>query len=239
MISIIIPALNEEKIIAKTLTSLRKLTLPHEIIVSDGGSKDKTAEIAREYADKVIVHTGEKRQTIAQGRNEGAKHAQGDFLVFFDADCSIPDMDAFFRIALSDFEKNLKLVALTASLRVLPDNETWADRFGYGILNTNVKILNNILHLGEAAGEFQMMRKSTFEKVGGFREDLVTREDADMFKRLSKLGRTMSDPRLTVYHTGRRPHKEGWPNVLWTWSVNTVWVFLFDKSVASKWEEIR
>ena len=56
MISIIIPTYNEEKIIGKTLSELKaKLTLPHEIIVTDDKSKDRTAEIARAYADQVLV----------------------------------------------------------------------------------------------------------------------------------------------------------------------------------------
>jgi len=64
--------------------------------------------------------------------------------------------------------------------------------------------------MGEAPGRFQMMRRSAFEKVKGYREDLITREDGDMFARLSKVGRTLYDSKLEVFHSGRRAHAIGW-----------------------------
>ena len=55
MISIIIPTLNEEKIIEATLCTLTStLTIPHEVIVSDGGSSDRTVELAKKYAGAVV-----------------------------------------------------------------------------------------------------------------------------------------------------------------------------------------
>src|SRR5665213_4213761 len=97
MISIIIPTLNEEKILKKTLTSLKQLKVAdYEIIVSDGASTDKTLEIAKDHAHKVITHTSAGRQNIAQGRNAGAAHAHGDYLVFIDADVFIPKINDFF-----------------------------------------------------------------------------------------------------------------------------------------------
>ena len=78
MISIIIPTLNEAKIIESTLRTLAAtLTLPHEVIVSDGGSSDRTAELATRHANTVVVYSGAGRQTIGKGRNNGAKAATG------------------------------------------------------------------------------------------------------------------------------------------------------------------
>ncbi len=72
-LSLIIPTLNEEKVIGKMLSQFP----PHfcekyniEIIVSDGGSSDNTVEIATQYAHKVITHTESRRQTISEGRNK-------------------------------------------------------------------------------------------------------------------------------------------------------------------------
>ena len=56
MISFIIPTLNEEKTIEKTLKNLSEYFGEKEIIVSDGRSSDKTIEIAKKYTDKVIIH---------------------------------------------------------------------------------------------------------------------------------------------------------------------------------------
>ena len=82
MISFIVPTLNEEKVIRKILDCVSGYSGEKEIIVSDGNSSDKTADIAREYTDKVFVYKGSMRQTIAGGRNAGAENARGDFLFF-------------------------------------------------------------------------------------------------------------------------------------------------------------
>jgi glycosyltransferase involved in cell wall biosynthesis len=240
MISIVIPTLNEEKVIGKSLQALKsQLTIPHEIIVSDGRSNDRTIEIAGQWADRVVIYSGTGRQTIGCGRNDGAAAARGEFLVFMDADSRINDPDIFFSTALKQFQKHPKVVALTAKVRVYPEDETLMDRMVFGTLSFNIRVLNNFFHRGESVGEFQMMRKEIFDKLGGFRADLVTREDADMFLRLSQVGRTLLDPELMVYHSGRRAHEIGWPKLLWHWAVNTIWVALFDKAFASEWPVIR
>ena len=240
MISIVYPTLNEEPFIGISLSAMKsKLTLPHELIVSDGHSTDKTVEVARKYADIVVEYTGEKRQNISQGRNAGAKAAHGEFLVFMDADSHIVDPDAFFTRALSHFEKDPDLVGLAVRLKVWPEAETLADRIIFGVMMFNLRIMNNVLHVGESPGEFQMMRRSVFEKLGGFREDLITREDSDMFLRLSKAGRTYFDPDLTVFHSGRRAHKLGWPHLLRVWATNVVWVALFHRAKSKEWTVVR
>jgi glycosyltransferase involved in cell wall biosynthesis len=82
--SIIVPTLNEEKLIAGTLKNAREVAPGAEIIVVDGGSMDDTAKIAKKYA-KVIVKTG----NVASARNAGAEEASGDVLIFLDADTKI------------------------------------------------------------------------------------------------------------------------------------------------------
>jgi glycosyltransferase involved in cell wall biosynthesis len=181
MFSIIIPTLNEESVIADTILRLKnKLTLEHEIIISDGQSKDNTVEIARKYADKVVSYTGEKRQTIAQGRNDGAKAAVGEFLVFMDADCTIEDPDHLFNHAITEFGSNPKLIALTSWLKVSPDKATLADKIIFGAQNIFCITMNDIFGMGfSSGGEFQMMRRETFVKLGGYNEKLVASEDIE------------------------------------------------------------
>jgi glycosyltransferase involved in cell wall biosynthesis len=90
MISVIIPTFNEEENIAQCLVSLRHQTVPrseYEIIVVDGGSKDRTCEIAQKYADRVFVQTSRK---IGGARNDGIMAATGDVVATTDADCIIP-----------------------------------------------------------------------------------------------------------------------------------------------------
>ncbi len=241
-LSIIIPTLNEEKVLEGTLKSLRRnLSIPHEIIVSDGGSKDATAEIARAHADKVLVYSGTARQTIAMGRNDGAKAASPDseLLVFWDADCSVPDPQDFFSRATALFEKDAELSAITGTMRVLPEHATIWDTIIFGAVNAIFRFENNVLGRGDAAGEFQMMRRSAFDAVGGYREDLVAREDGDMFRRISEKGGTYLAPSLVVFHTGRRAHKIGWPRLLCEWFLNTISVMFRNKSHSKEWKPIR
>ena len=90
MISVVIPTFNEEENIAQCLVSLRHQTVPrseYEIIVVDGGSKDRTREIAGKYADKVFVQTSRK---VGGARNDGIMAATGDIVATTDADCIIP-----------------------------------------------------------------------------------------------------------------------------------------------------
>ena len=241
MLSIIIPTLNEESVIRETLENITQCQLPHEVIVSDGGSRDKTADISREIlgTDKVLVYSGEKRQTIAGGRNAGAAIAKGDMLVFIDADITIPDPTTFFTKALTYFEKDERLVAITVRVKVLPEFATFLDRLIFGTLFYVFAFQNNITGNGAAAGEFQMIRKSAFEKVRGYNELLVAAEDMDMLSRLTKLGRVRSVGDLTVYHTGRRAHKIGWPKLLSQWAGNTYSMWFHGRAKSEVWEEVR
>lgn len=238
MISFIIPTKNEERIIEKTLRSISLYQGEKEIIISDGKSTDRTIEIAKRYGT-VVPYLGTTRQTIGAGRNAGAKIARGDFLVFLDADIHIGNPNEFFAKAIGLFEKKPELEALTVSLRVLPEFETPADRFIFSFINRMYHVENNILGIGAASGEFQMIRASSFRKVGGYNENLPVAEDHDLFQRLRKIGRTGFEGSLVVYHTGRRAHKIGWPKLLYEWLINGFSVFVFKKSFSKEWKEIR
>lgn len=240
-LSIVFPTLNEEGFIEDSLRLIRNglKSIPFELIVSDGGSKDRTVEIAQKYADKVVCHTGEERQNISQGRNAGAEAGTGKFVVFMDADSRVYEPEKFFHKAIEKFEKDSELLGLTVRLKVHRGEETFSDKLVWPLLNLNLRFLNNVLHRGESTGEFQMIRMEAFRRLKGFREDLVTREDADMFLRLSEIGRTKWAGDLTVYHSGRRAHKIGWFKLLSTWMLNVVWVLLFNRAYEKEWKVIR
>ncbi len=92
---------------------------------------------------------------------------------------------------------------------------------------------------GEASGKCLIVRRTSFLKIDGFREDLVTREDGDFFYRLSKIGRTVYDPKLMVYHGARRAHALGWRKLWEIWIRNTYHVARYDRAHAKEWEPIR
>ncbi len=240
MISFIIPTLNEEKYIGKTLACISRYTGEYEIIISDTNSSDKTVEIARIYTDNIVIHSkNSKKLTIAAGRNLGAAQAHGEYLVFLDADVCILNPDYFFKKAYECFTTNSKLVALTSQLHVFKEMETFGDRLIIPFFIYMRLCMNNYLGIGAATGEFQMVKTDIFKKVGGFNESLVAGEDDAFFRKLSQKGETRLEMGLIAYHSGRRAHILGWPKLLFLWARDSLSVLLFKKSLSTEWKEVR
>jgi glycosyltransferase involved in cell wall biosynthesis len=239
VISFVVPTLNEQQSIEKTLLCLAAYSGDHEIIVSDDNSTDDTVEICRRYATTIVRYVAPEKRTIAQVRNRGAAAARGDYLVFVDADVLIPDIDDFFRNSHARFESDDRLVALTGETRVVPESASMADRFVFTMLGLQFLLQNNILGVGAASGKFQMVAADAFETVGGFNEGLVAAEDMDLFRRLSRVGKTYFARDLTVYHSGRRAKAIGWRTLLWQWFSNSVSVFFLNRSVSRDWKVVR
>lgn len=239
VISIIIPTLKEGPFLERTLKNLSELALPHEIIISDGGSTDETLAIARHYTDKITVWSEPHRQTFGEAKNAGAALATGKYLVFIDADVIIPSPELFFKKILAKFEKNPTIVAMTVPLKPWAENRSFADSFFCEPLNIWYVISNNIFHYGNASGEFQMVRRSVFEDMHGYREDLAGGEDTDFFSRVGKIGRTLSFWQLSVQHSCRRAHKTGWLKLYWMWARQGFSVLLLSRTAYKEWTVVR
>ncbi len=237
-LSIVIPTLKEEHYIAGTIEQFANLPTPHQIIVSDGGSADRTVEIATPLADRVTIMRDGK-PTPSRQRNDGATLATGEFLAFVDSSVRIPEPAAFFAYALGRFAAEPELVALFGPQNIFPEIETWADKLFLGLQNQNMRVHNNLFHIGMGTGKFMIMRRASFEQIGGFREDLACGEDLDLAWRLSKVGATRYDTRLQIRYPGRREHGLGWPKLLWVWISNVVWISLFDKPLLDEWKPVR
>ena len=182
MISIIIPTLNEENYIDKTLRSLKNQNFEgkYEIIVVDGMSKDNTVRIAKKYADKVIVT---KKRGIAVGRNLGAKNAKGEILLFCDAD-TILLSNTLTEISKQFKKRNVICVAIP----IVPLSSQFKDFILYWMYNIFMK---NSIKTGNAQipGVCVAYRKDIFDKVGGFNETIETWEDYDLSSRINKCGK--------------------------------------------------
>ncbi len=238
-LSIIIPTLNEEKIVGQTLDRLRAgLSISHELIVSDDLSEDRSVEVAKNYADKVVTMSGQKRVNAGEIRNRGAKVAIGEFLVFIDSGCFVIEPETFFKQALENFE-NKKVIGLSGNVEVQPEIRTFLDRVISAIINTGYRVLNNVFHCGSAWGKFIMVRKESFEAINGFREDIAAGEDINFFYRLSKIGRTRFDNRLVIFHPNRRAHQIGWIRLLFIWTRNTLYLIFSGKSYSKEWGPVR
>ncbi|MGE5496593.1 MAG: glycosyltransferase [Syntrophothermus sp.] len=239
--SIIIPTLNEEKLLPRLLEQIAGGRILEkydaELIISDGGSIDRTLEIAQRYTDKVIKHNEARRQNIGEGRNSGVKCAQGDILIFLGADIVFEDIERFFGVIESEFEKSHYL-AMTCNVRVFPEEELMKDKIFHGLLNTYFYLLN-VFSVGMGRGECQIIRKNIFLDCKGYNESLAAGEDFEFFTRVRRKGKIFFARRLNIFESPRRYRKYGYLNVCKSWFVNSYYVLFKNKSMDQEWEQIR
>lgn len=180
--SVIIPTLNEEKNVENLITQIHKQTIqPKEIILADK-STDKTPQIAKKLG--AIIVEGVDNFKLGKAKNNGAKVSTADILFFFDADMQLPH-NRYFENFLIAYEKN-KLDAAHATL--VPNNNTLRNRVGYNIYNFIRYfgiIINSII---SDAGSGISVKKDVFNKIGGFREDIVNSEDVLLLDSIVKTG---------------------------------------------------
>ena len=161
--SFIIPTLNEEKLLPILLEQISSSKLDekydYEIIISDGGSNDSTIEEAKRYTDKIIQHTNNARQTIAEGRNSGANIADGDVYIFIDGDIVFENINRFMKKVDKIF-KEKKYLAMTCYINIAPSDRVLSDRIFLNFYNWYFRILNNI-GVGMGRGECQIIPKKT------------------------------------------------------------------------------
>ena len=186
------PVYQEESILDRTLsiyTKEFKNRFSLELIVSDGGSTDNTVEIAKKYADKTALHKREDRQSIAEGRNNGAELAQGDVLIFINGDTMPADPEDFFSYIYNWSKSNQnKNDAFACRVGVFPEEELTKDKMFYNMHNSYVRFLNAI-GIGMGRGECQIVRKDIFESAGRYNNEIIAGEDFDLYRRIAKIGK--------------------------------------------------
>lgn len=197
MLSIIIPTLNEEKLLPILLSQIKKQNFsPLEIIVADFNSKDKTVEIGKSFGCQTT-----KGGLPPKGRNEGGKIAQGELFLFLDAD-NIYLPENFLEKLISEFKKrNLGV----ASFTICPDGN-WFDRSAYKVYNWWVKSTQKFFVYATNA---VLVKREIFEKICGFDEEIKIGEDHDFAKRAAKIGKFGFIETEPVLTSTRRFEREG------------------------------
>lgn len=206
-ISVVIPAYNEAERIGDCLESLTKQTLrPFEIIVVDDGSTDVTKEVAQRFP--VLILSCDHRGA-GYARNVGALHAQGEILVFVDADMTFssqfladltrPIMD---KRAIGTFSKDEQ---------VHNWQNVWARCWNYNQrIGTKHRIPTNY---PDVAPVFRAIEKQAFERVGGFDTNVGYTDDWTLAKKLGSNACAVSGARY--YHNNPSTLGEVWVQARW------------------------
>ena len=193
MISFIVPAYNEERLLGATLDALRAAARaagePYELIVVDDASTDRTAVIA-EHHGATLVSVAHRQ--IAATRNSGARKANGDLLIFVDADTIVNEVVVRSAVealrggaagggAGVEFDGTVPLYA-----RLLLPVLVWSFRSA-----------------GLAAGCFLFCTRNAFVATGGFDEAFYGAEELVMSRALKRHGRFVV-LRQAVITSGRK-----------------------------------
>lgn len=197
MLSIIIPTLNEEELLAALFESIKKQNISGiEIIIADAGSRDRTLDIAKQYG-AMVVSGG----LPARGRNEGAKMAKGDLLFFVDADVEFED--AAFVGMLEEFRE--RQLGVASFFLVFPAK---FQQLGLNIFyNIPIRIAERILPHG-AMGI--LVKREIFDKVGGFDETIKLAEDHHFVREAAKLTKFGLFRSSKLHVSPRRFQTDGW-----------------------------
>jgi rSAM/selenodomain-associated transferase 2 len=202
-ISVIIPVLNEEKAIGPALAALTALK-PHEIIVVDGGSGDRTREIGAQAGAKVLLSgAGRARQM-----NRGALEATGDVLLFLHADTRLPAS------ALRD------IAAALGEPRYVGgrfDVELDSDRWLLKVVGRMISYRSRVTKVG-TGDQALFVRRETFGELDGF-PDTPLMEDIAFCRRLKQLGE-VACLKSKVVTSARRWETDGvWRTIFRMWAL--------------------
>jgi glycosyltransferase involved in cell wall biosynthesis len=226
LISVVIPAFNEEGYIGETLASLNRAKaflqgeggLPAEIIVVDNDSDDSTADVASALGATVAR---ERQHNVAKVRNTGAKLSNGDVLVFVDADTVVPD----------------KLLSRIVEVMSDPTCFGGAVDPDYRPMKLTVKVYLQFWRIigkltGMAQGATQFCRRDLFFALNGYDETLFMGEDVDFHWRLKRIAKrqngsvvSIEDLRI-VPSTRRFDQWRLWRTMIWT---NPLFILLFQR----------
>jgi len=201
-LSVVVPAFNEEKLLAGTLEHLRRgmeifagRGWGCELVVCDNNSTDRTPEIARAAGARVVF---EPVNQISRARNAGAAAASGDWLLFVDADSS-PSPALFADVLHAIQSGSIGGGATVAMPGGRADVRMWT-----AVWNAFSRATS------WAAGSFFFCEARLFREVGGFSERLYAAEELDLSRRLKRRGRFVILSRHPLATSDRKARLYAW-----------------------------
>ncbi len=208
MVSVVIPAYNEEKVIGACLDSLVKQKTQHkfEVIVVNNNSTDKTADAVNSYRNRLELNlVMQKEKGRGPARQIGFSHACGDIILSTDADTVVPPG---WVETLSDSLRGSNAVAISGTCKIVD-----CGLFTNTLFNFFQPLAMRVYRL--VFGHYWLngfnfaIYKEVYRKSGGFNVKLNSQEDIDLSFKVSKLGKIHFMPGLPVIFSGRRFRQKG------------------------------
>ncbi len=238
-ISFVIPAYNEEVLIGRCLESVqqeiervraRDSNIEVEVVVVNNASSDATREVAQNMPSVRVVD--EMRKGLVRARKAGFDATSGELIANIDADTIVPA--GWLSEVMSQFQNDSALIALSGPFFYydLPLSKRmlvypW---YFFGWLFFGFRI---------QGGNF-VIRRDAWEAAGGFDTSIeFYGEDADVARRLKKLGKVKWSWKLPMYASGRRLKGEGIIKTSFTYGANLFWVGISGRPFTKKYKDIR
>ena len=200
LVSVVIPVYNMEPFLGETLDSVLASDYPSlEVVVLDDGSVDASYALARQYAEKdgrVHVYT-QLNMGVSAARNRAISLAKGEFILPVDADNKISREFIHNAVNVILQDEEVKVVS--------PRAEFFGNRSGeWKIPPFSLKLLARKNIMDTCA----LYRKSDWERVGGYNEDIIAREDWEFWIALLKDGgKVIKLPDVSLYYRVRSNSK--------------------------------
>jgi cellulose synthase/poly-beta-1,6-N-acetylglucosamine synthase-like glycosyltransferase len=195
-VSFVIPARNEEENIEKCMLAILNLDYAkdrYEVIVADGGSEDRTAEVARARG-AIVIKNAKIIQSAA--RNLGAMNAKGELIAFIDADIILER--EWLKKAIIHFRD--PDVAAVGNFPGIAEESNWLEKAWFFYVQ-NRHSSNSAISVEWLASANVIFRKAIFNKIGGFDETIRYTEDVDISFRARRSGyKIILDPGLESTH---------------------------------------
>jgi glycosyltransferase involved in cell wall biosynthesis len=242
-VSFVVPAYNEEALIASCLSAIRaeiaRTRCRAEIIVVNNGSSDATREIAASIPGVIVVD--EPQRGLVQARRAGYFAAGGALIANIDADTILTE--GWLRTALCEFQRNPNLAALSGPFihYDLPRSAQWVAAVFYRIAFVVYLLMRFVVRAGSMmqGGNF-IVSKRALDMAGGFNPDFrFYGEDTELARRMSKVGAVKFSFALPAFSSGRRFAAEGLFRVGCRYATNYLWTILFRQPYSPTWLDFR
>ncbi|EMR73596.1 glycosyl transferase [Thermoplasmatales archaeon SCGC AB-539-N05] len=217
--SIVLPTLNEEKGVGKTIDSINKRWFKKnkhelEILIVDGNSKDKTREIAKKKGAKIIV---EKRKGYGRAYKTGLPKTTGDIIVTGDADATYP-FDKIHKYVQQLLDKNLDFITTDRFAGLKHGSMSIKHRFGNWILSTTLQVLFHVKIKDSQSGMW-IFRKNALSKIQPlekFNDGMPFSEEIKIEMFTAKNVKTLEMPSVLSARAGEakiQSFTDGWKNL--------------------------